>query len=645
MKRILWLVVSLCLFSHSSFANPLPVEAFASIPDVRFVSLSPDGKKIASLIRVSTNELEGQVLSIRDIKTNKDIFPLQTDNQKFVILSLTWANDDVILIESKYPSIRRGIPTTETRLMKYTLSDNKTTSVFSNHSLSRFYGYGLPQLQASVIDYLDNDPGHILMQIKGLGSKPQYESVIKVSLKTGAIKTLQPARMHIGDWLTDRQHNVRIGIYRDDTSYRIYEQKAAGEDLRILWEFEALAEDVIWPIGFDHDPNILYISAYHQGLKAIFKVNLTDPKLTKELVFHNENYDVEGWLVYSELKQKVIGLSTDIEGEYLFWDQDYIKLNNGLTAALPESHNAITQFSDDERRYIVYATGPIESGAYYFGNRDQNALYPVAYRYSQLPPELLSTPKTVNYQARDGLTIEAFLTTPKDAIAKNLPTIIFPHGGPISYDSTTFDYWAQFLANRGYAVLQMNFRGSAGYGFNFMSSGLKNWGLEMQTDIEDGAHWLIGQGISDPKRMCIVGASYGGYAALMGVAITPDLYQCAISVAGVTDLEELVKSSRGYDNSKIVKKQIGDDYDDLYQRSPISKVASIKVPVLLIHGTKDRVVRVEQSEKMYDALKDLQKPVKYIELENGDHYLSNNQHRLTTFIEIERFLAANLGVQ
>ncbi|QHS11848.1 S9 family peptidase [Shewanella sp. Arc9-LZ] len=644
MKRILWLVViSLCLFSLSSFAKPLPIEAFASIPDVRFVSLSPDGKKIASLVRVSTNELEGQVLTIRDIQTNKDIYPLQTDNQKFVILSLTWANNDVILIESKYPAIRRGVPTTETRLIKYSLSDNKTSSVFSNRSLSRFVD--LPQLQASVIDYLDTDPNHILMQIQGLGSKPQYESVVKVSLKTGGIKTLQPARMHIGNWLTDRQHNVRIGIYRDDTTYRIYEQKGAGEDLRKLWEFEALAEDVIWPIGFDHDPNILYISAYHQGFKAIFKVNLTDPTLTKELVSHNENYDIEGWLVYSALKQKVIGLSTDIEGEYLFWDQDYIKLNNGLTTALPESHNVITQFSDDERRYIVYATGPIESGAYYFGNRDQKALYPIAYRYSQLPPEVLSQPQTVHYNARDGLAIEAFLTTPKDIVAKNLPTIIFPHGGPISYDSTTFDYWAQFLANRGYAVLQMNFRGSSGYGFNFMNSGLKNWGLEMQTDIEDGTHWLIEQGISDPKRVCIVGASYGGYAALMGVAITPDLYQCAISVAGVTDLEYLVKSSRRYDNSKIVKKQIGDDYDDLYQRSPISKVANINVPVLLIHGTKDRVVRVQHSEEMYDALKDLHKPVKYIELENGDHYLSSNEHRLTTFIAIEHFLATNLGVK
>lgn len=644
MKRIFWLlVVIFAPLSNIALTNPLPVDAFANLPDVRFVTLSPDGTKIASLIRVNSNTLDGQMLSIRDINTNKDIFPVQTDNQKFVILSLTWASNDIILITAKYPATRRGVPTTEMRLMKYSLSDNKTSSVFSKRTFSRFVD--VPQIQSSIVDYLDNDPDHILMQISGLGSKMQYESVIKVSLKSGGIKVKQHAQKYIENWLTDRQNQVRIGIYRDDTSYRIYEQQQADGDLRLLWEFEALDEDAIWPMGFDHDPNILYVNAYHQGLKAIFKVNLTDTNLTKELVYQNENYDVEGQLIYSNLKQKVIGIDTNIEGEFLFWDNDYIKLNNGLNDALPESHNVINQLSDNERRYLVYSTGPIESGTYFYGDRDKGALYPIAYRYSQLPPEVLAKPKKVNYSARDGLAIEAFLTTPKDTEAKNLPTIIFPHGGPISYDSTTFDYWSQFFANRGYAVLQMNFRGSAGYGFQFMNSGLKNWGLEMQNDIEDGAHWLVQQGITDPKRMCIVGASYGGYAALMGVAKTPDLYKCAISIAGVTDLESLVKSSRNYDNSKIVKKQIGDDYDDLYQRSPISMAASIKVPVLLIHGTKDRVVKADHSEAMYDELHELNKPVKYVALENGDHYLSNNEHRLTTFIEIERFLAANLGVK
>lgn len=178
-----------------------------------------------------------------------------------------------------------------------------------------------------------------------------------------------------------------------------------------------------------------------------------------------------------------------------------------------------------------------------------------------------------------------------------------------------------------------------------MKAGLKSWGLEMQNDVEDGTRYLINQGISDPQRICIVGASYGGYAALMGAAMTPDLYRCAVSVAGVTDVAYLVKSSRRFTNYEVVKEQIGDDFSALYERSPVSKADKITIPVLLLHGDKDRVVKVQHSREMFDELKSRKKNVEYIELENGDHYLSNNDHRLTTFKALDKFLADNLKTQ
>lgn len=411
----------------------------------------------------------------------------------------------------------------------------------------------------------------------------------------------------------------------------------------MLWTFKAFSEDTVWPLGFDADPNILYVRAYHQGFEAIFKVNLTDPNLTKELVYANEATDVEGDLLYSQLKKKVIGISEGDGEEYTFWETEYVGLQNGLKAVLPDAHNYITQFSANERRYIVYSTSSTEPGTYYFGDRDEKTLYPIANRYGKLNSELLANTQHLTYEARDKLKIDAYLTVPKGLEAKQLPTIIFPHGGPISYDSNGFDYWAQFFANRGYAVFRMNFRGSAGYGYEFMKAGLKSWGLEMQNDVEDGTRYLIAQGISDPKRICIAGASYGGYAALMGAAMTPDLYRCAISVAGVTDVAYLVKSSRRHTNYEVVKEQIGDDLDALYERSPISKADKINIPVLLLHGDKDRVVKVQHSREMYDELKSLNKPVEYIELENGDHYLSNNDNRLATFKALDKFLADNLN--
>ncbi|WP_153913036.1 alpha/beta hydrolase family protein [Shewanella sp. TC10] len=640
MKWIFALLATLWLLSASVYAQKLPVEDFASIPDVSHVSMSPNGKKIASLVRLNTDEMKGSIINILDIDTKESIYPIQTDNEKFVILSLSWANNDTLLIKAKFPATRYGTPTTETRLIKYSLEKKKSLNALSRKALNKFKW--MPQIQSNIIDRLPSEDEQLLLEISGLGNKPNYESVVKLNTRNGRFKFVQPAESNIQHWVTDRQHRVRIGIYRKDSQYRIYEQADTDEDRRILWEFEAFAEDQVWPKGFAQDKNILYVEAYHEGYLAIFKVDLRDPKLTKELVFSRQNYDVEGSLIYSELKKKVIGIDDSEESEYTFWDKEYIGLVNGLNKALPDYRNYITQFSQDERRYIVYSTNAKEAGIYLFGDRDAGQLIPIAYRYKNLTPELLADTKTLSYHARDGLEIEAFLTTPLNQEAKNLPTVIFPHGGPISYDSNSFDYWTQFLANRGYAVLRMNFRGSAGYGYDFMKAGLKNWGLDMQTDVEDGTRWLIEQGISDPNKICIVGASYGGYAALMGVATTEGLYQCAVSFAGVTDIEYLVKSSRRYSNFDIVKKQIGDDYDALYERSPVSKAKDIKVPVLLIHGDKDRVVRVQHSEDMFEELDDLKKPVEYIELENGDHYLSNNEHRIKTFVAIEAFLQKHL---
>jgi dipeptidyl aminopeptidase/acylaminoacyl peptidase len=641
MKWILFFLLGLlCTQAAATAVPPLPVEAFASIPDVSNVRLSPDGGHIASAIRMDEGIQRGTVVTIMDTQTGKKFVPIHTDNKKFVIISLNWANSRVLLVEAKYPAVRYGTPTTETRLVKYDLDTQKISNVLKPNILKRLQW--MPQHQGDIIDILPEEDDAFLLSIDGMSGNVGENSVFQINLGGRQSKVVQSARTKIYGWLTDRQHKVRIGIYRDDTQYRIYEQAEPVSDRRELWRFEAFSEEAVWPMGFDEDPNILYVRAYHQGFLAIFKVDLTDPKLAKTLVYAAPERDVEASLIYSPLKKKVIGVSEADDGAFTYWDKEYIGLQNGLKAALPDANNYILQFSRDERRYLVLSSSNTEPGTYYFGDRDAGELYPIGHKYGQLSPELLSKTRQLNYQTRDELTIDSFLTLPKGAEAKNLPTIIFPHGGPSSYDSLSFDYWAQFFANRGYAVFQMNFRGSAGYGYDFMKAGLKGWGKEMQDDIEDGTRFLIKEGISDPARICIVGASYGGYAALMGAAMTPDLYRCAVSVAGVTDIAYLLSSSRNYLEYKLVKEQLGSDRSALSARSPVNQADKIKVPVLLIHGDKDRVVRVKHSRDMYDELKSLGKPVEYIELENGDHQLSSNEVRLTTFKALELFLAENL---
>lgn len=652
MKRTLAVFYTLTLlvsvpaqFCSFAIASPqqLPVEAFASIPDVTNVTLSPDGKNIATVVRLDLDTQKGSLVNIYNVASGKSVYPVQTDNQKFTITNLFWASNDILLIYAKYPAVRYGIPTNEWRLFKYSISQNELSSVIKPMVLKRFQWK--PQDQSDVIDMLYDDNDHILMQFTGLGNTPENETVMKINLGDGRSSVVQYAVKNVISWTTDKQHRVRVGIYLDDTHYRIIEQTDNNENYRTLWEFEAFSEEQVWPMGFGQNANILYIQAYHEGFKAIFTVDLTDPKLTKKLVFKRDNLDVTGGLIYSKVKQDYVGISDSEDAEYTFWDPEYSSILNGLNQALPDTRNYLTQYSEDERRYIVMSTSATDSGTYFLGDRDAKTLVPIAYRYKQLLPELMATTQTINYKARDGLSIEGFLTIPKDSSKNKLPAIVFPHGGPISYDNNSFDYWTQYFANRGYAVLRMNFRGSDGYGFDFMKAGIKNWGLEMQTDVEDGAHWLIEQGIADPAKICIAGASYGGYAALMAVATTKELFQCAISFAGVTDVEDLVKSHRRFRNFELVKQQIGDDYNALYARSPVSKAKDINVPVLLIHGEKDRVVDVEHSEDMFDALQKYNKNVKFVELEDGDHYLSDNADRLKTFYTIDAFLKKYLPVQ
>lgn len=614
-------------------SNQIPLEAFASLPDVSKMRLSPDGSKAICIVRVETSKRSGRLVTMFDTKTLEPTQLAFSENEKYVITDINWANDKVVLVDAKFPAVRHGTPTTETRLLKIDVATKKISSVLPKLFLKRLRY--IPNILSDVVDYLPEDDDHIIMSISGF--KSSFErTLVQVNISgKGRTKVFNRSEDNVSRWVLDGAKRARIAIHRDDTNYTVKE-KLPDDDFRDLWTFEAFSAESVWPLGFDKDPNILYVNAHHQGRDAIFKVNLTDKKLTKELVLSSELSDVGGSLRYSKLTGEVIGIGNR------FIDEKYKNFEKALDKALPDTTKYILDFSEDENNYVVLATSDTQPGLYLIGDRKAKSLVPVAGRYNALSPELLAEKKLITYKARDGLEIHGYLTLPLNK-EKNLPAIIFPHGGPISYDSDGFDYWTQFLANRGYAVLQMNFRGSSGYGHDFMQQGLAKWGQAMQDDVEDGAKWLIEQGVANKEKMCIVGASYGGYAALMGPLKEPDLYKCAVSFAGVTDIEYLVKRSRGFTNYEIVKKQIGDDYDSLWERSPLKHASKIKPPVLLIHGSKDRVVNVHHSEEMYDELKGEDKDVTYVEIEGGDHYLSNNEHRLQTFKAIESFLAKHLG--
>lgn len=647
----------LFFFCYSLPTVALPVESFASLPDVSQLKLSPSGEKISSIIRISTEGMNGTAVQVTELKSAQSKLVLFTDNKKYDISWVSWKDEKTLLVGVVYPSkidtwvgiSRVNAKTRATRLMIVDLEKDQILTPFSSNFLKKYKI--MPIAQDVVVDTLSDEPDHLLMalptnQSLAMGSR-SFTGIYKVNFRDQSIHSYQMSEDYVYEWLADQQHRIRAGFYvHDDGTRKIILKNATDEKWQALWPHKIFSVDEVTPLGFGLDPNILYIRAYHEKRLAIFKVNLADKNLTRELVFSDPVYDVNGGLVYSPITKDVIGVTYSSNGGFTFFDPDLKKLQASIDKAMPNSKNFIYAFSQDMQTFLVFSSSDVDSGTFYLGRRNPIRLNAVASRYKKLDSALMSPTKRYDYKARDGLAIEAYLTLPKNSAGKNFATIIFPHGGPISRDDDSFNYWTQYLADKGYAVLQMNFRGSAGQGLDFRNAGLKNWGMEMQNDIEDGARKLIADGIADEQSLCILGASYGGYAALMGAVKTPEFYKCAVSIAGVSNVFEMVKDNRdNFSSYNIVDEQIGNDNKHLKEISPVNYAERIKVPVLLVHGDDDRQVPVKHSIQMRDALLKASKNVTYLELPNEDHYLTNNENRIATFKAIDSFLDKHLPVK
>lgn len=650
MLRFIIFTLILCFIVAPAQAEPLPYEYFGNLPDTANVRLSPDGKKTAAFVRIDSGDTKGMGVQVSDISSGESDVVLFTDNTKYYLASLLWKDARTLIVKTYYPDERDtwmggGQLRTKTREFRAMFVDTKTgdiTTPFKRVFLKRFNV--LPPDLANFVDLLPDDPDHVLMALPSYSGGPA-NVVHKVNIHNQDITVVQNSENGVLGWATDQQHHIRLGKHWDDGVFSTLVRDVEEDSWRTLWPYESYSKEEVIPIGFGKNPNTLYLLAYHQGRKALFKVNLKDPELTRELVYSHPTYDVGGYLVYDSSGQ-AMGISSGEEGGIQFFDAKYQTLGPSLSNALPADHNVIYNMTPDRQHFLVYSSGSTESGTYYHGQTNPIKLNAIAYRYQKLPPEVLATTEPYPYKARDGLDIEGWLTVPRDTKPTDLPTIVFPHGGPQSRDSGTFDYWAQFFANRGYAVLRMNFRGSEGLGFEHRQAGLAGWGKDMQNDIQDGALSLIEKGIANPDKVCIAGASYGGYAALMGVVKTPDFYQCAISFAGVSDVVELVREHRSFTSGhNVVDKQVGKIGEGLKEASPINFASKVRVPVLLVHGNMDRQVDVEHSRAMHAALKDAGKNVTYIELEGEDHHLSAEHHRLTMFKAMDEFLAENMPVE
>lgn len=393
------------------------------------------------------------------------------------------------------------------------------------------------QIQDDVIDWLPDDPEHILLSID---SDWDFENEVRrIDITNGEFDELQEGSRGIQNWMTDQSHQLRYGSANGDNVsrnifYSTNERTWKGVD-HTDWSQQRLT-----PVAFEADPRFaLAMGQNSEGRAAVFRIDLESGSVL-ESVFSHPVVDI-GEVLLDDQTKKPIGFSYTVDQPRIqYLDEDEDRLQQMIDGALPGFVNRVVSRVEASRMFLISSRNDIEPGVYYLLDRNANQMHFMAEAMPGLSQELLSPMQAIKYAARDGQEIPGYLTTPKGAEAKNLPVVVLPHAGPHKRDVQMFSYLAQFLASRGYAVLQPNFRGSTGYGQAFRDAGENQWGGAMQDDLTDGAQWLIKNGVADPARICIAGHSYGGYAAIIGAGKTPKQFACAVSVNGIFDLPALV---------------------------------------------------------------------------------------------------------
>jgi dipeptidyl aminopeptidase/acylaminoacyl peptidase len=448
-------------------------------------------------------------------------------------------------------------------------------------------------------------------------------------------------------WMTDHNGVIRIATRTEGVTSVYYHRASDKEPFTEFMRTDF--KDNFSPLFFTFDNKNLYASSNLNGRdkSAIVEYDMTTGKEAKEL-FANADNDVDG-LDYSR-KRKVLTMVTwtGAKSERHFLDDMTKAMYSKMEAKFPGYETWIYGEDDTESKFIVWVGNDRMPGKYYSYDATADKVEELATLYPWLNENDMAEMKPISYKSRDGLTIHGYLTLPKGRGEKALPVVMMVHGGPWARDQWGYDPEAQFLANRGYAVLQVNFRGSTGYGREFWMKSFKQWGKTMQDDVTDGVEWLKAEGIADPKRVAIYGGSYGGYATLAGLAFTPDLYACGIDYVGVSNLFTFQRTIPPYWGPwrEVLYEQVGHPEKDsllLAAASPALHADRIKAPLFIAQGANDPRVVKDESDQMVEALKKLGVTVDYMVKDDEGHGFRNEENRFEFYAAMEKFLDTHIG--
>lgn len=591
-------------------SEPISEEAYAHAraffrePLLSHVTLSPDGEHIAGILAKEGVE----VLIVRPTRGGEIRTLAKLERTRFTrswaVNRVGWGSNEQLLVSIQMPSEAAvGVRARQTRLLVVDLAGGRPRYLGDDWRFDADM-----QAQDDVISWLPDEPDHILVNLvlppdPGAGAR-------RVNIHSGALSTAVSPRAGVHGWYADHREEVRVGIGRPRTGTDVflYARTSGDGSFEEIRRWDAHDGSGFGFIGFDQDPDTIYVSRYDEnGRLAVYRFSISARELGEKVFSHPE---VDAYSIKtSSLDGHLIAAGYVTQKPHLqFFDRVWQAVQQAIDRELPGRINRFVSADREERRLIVRSEGDIHPPRFYLYDRETRRLDLLFNAYPELENARLAPMQAVEYAARDGLVIPAYLTKPVGRVKPPYPTVILPHGGPWERDVWGWDAEVQYLASLGFAVLQPNFRGSDGYGREFFDRGIGTWGEAMQDDLGDGARWLVEQGIADPQRIGIYGVSYGGFAALLALAKEPELFRAGASFAGVTDLLTTLSDDDWYANGlEDMERLVGSRWGDrerLRSISPVEQVGRIRAPVLVAHGTQDPRVHVKQATAMIDALED-----------------------------------------
>jgi dipeptidyl aminopeptidase/acylaminoacyl peptidase len=637
-----------------------PPEVFGTLPAVQGVRLSPSGKYFAAVMNVNG------VPSARvfDSDTLQQVGGVNAAKQQ-VIRGVRWFSDDrlvltvVEVVEFDDSIVRdksEASGTSFCQIMSVSRDGKnvvqiKPPGIFKDVASScSFMGWGAePNSMLFLASKTRTDSGVSTGGQRYVDAKP-----VIANLLTGETRILDELGTRgTVSWGSDRTGAIRLRYdyvageqilfarLQGSSDWREVHRQPSGTDSASVLTGDKSRD--VQLMGFAEDLNKAYVMYWPGDRATIGLMDLRTSQIT--MVYGDPKYDMAGSLGVRE--EGIAGVSVDRDVPTQIWFDPKLKaIQANLAASFPGHLTRISSASEDLSRVAIYLEGPAApGGAFQILDTVKNEAATISRAYPTLGLASTGDQRYITYSARDGQPIDAYLTVPRGTSGKGLPAIILPHGGPEARDSGGFDWLSQFFASRGYVVLQPQFRGSAGFGTKFAMAGRRQWGRRMQDDVTDGVKHLIANGTIDPNRVCIMGWSYGGYAALAGATLTPELYRCVIAGAGVSDIIEMqvwVRDYAGRGSRLYWRQNIGDPTADkagIEAVSPVRNIDKVRAPILLIHGELDNVVPIKQSEIFANALKAAGKPYEFARLANENHNITFQSTRIKMLQAMDAFLA------